>query len=367
MSSGDLASAERVLKKGDPLDKKLSAPSVQTRWRSTRWHVKERQKVNQAREKLSSEPDDPRALEIVGRYECLVENAFAEGLPKLIRVLPPKRSIDKPLRDLAEADVLGPAEPDKQRALGEAWLEFARVLGEPMERNGARLRAIYWLERALPAFAGTATGHRVAALTAEARAMEFAPPLAKSPIAALKPQGDEPAGILDTELVLNGNCEERAITGGVPGWEIVSGDWIPLEIHPNQRDEKSGAFYFRPTGKQAIEEIRQDIIISNVWKEARGGAVVVTIGARVSGHFQRGAGEESQVVAEFIDSTGELTGTPLNYGPEWAGGWRDVSLSGEVPRSTKKIRLRLIAHRRRGTSNDAVFDSLSLKLSSVPR
>jgi len=173
--------------------------------------------------------------------------------------------------------------------------------------------------------------------------------------------------LLDTELVLNGNCEEMATNGGVPGWEIVSGNWIPLEMKPNQRDDKSGAFYFRPTGKLAIEELSQDIDISKVWKAAKGGAVMVTVGARVSGHFQRGAGEESQVVVEFVNSNGQLTGPPLNYGPEWAEGWRNVSLSGEVPKSTHTIRLRLVAHRRRGTSNDAVFDNLSLKLSSVPR
>lgn len=172
----------------------------------------------------------------------------------------------------------------------------------------------------------------------------------------------KPSKVLDIDLVSNGDCEARSDKGGVPHWEIVSGDWVSLE-----RWDRPGEYFFRPIGKKAVEEIRQDIDISAVWKEVSGSVVTVTVGGSVCGHYQRGAGEETQVVVEYLDRRGENVGKSLNYGPVHSGNWLEFSLMGEVPASARTIRLRLVSHRRRGTSNDGFFDDLSLKLSSIPR
>jgi len=177
----------------------------------------------------------------------------------------------------------------------------------------------------------------------------------------------KPSSMFDTELVLNGDCEQPAVGGGVPQWEIVNGDWIPLETPGGMRDARSGSFFFRPTGRMAIEEIRQDIDISEVWKKPRIGTIVVRAGARVCGHYQRGAGDESHVVVEYLDKLGRPTGAPLEYGPAWTVPWFNVELSGELPKDARTIRVRLIAHRQRGSFNDGYFDNISIKLSEIPR
>jgi hypothetical protein len=191
VSAGDLKTAERVLKAGAPLYAMLSEPGLRARWDSRDWYVRERQKADVARETLTSKHDDARSLGTLGRYLCLVESDFAQGLPMLVRA---RTTADRTLRGLAEADLAGPTEPEEQLKLGDRWLVFAKPL-VPMERNGARLRAVYWFEKVLPAFSGTAKGDLVSARLEDAHALETVPPIEapEKPSSPSEPKATKPA------------------------------------------------------------------------------------------------------------------------------------------------------------------------------
>src|SRR5262249_12242309 len=77
---------------------------------------------------------------------------------------------DGPLKKLAELELAKPAEASDQAALGEAWaLQSDKEASIPKSR--AKLRALGWLERALPALSGPAK------TSAEKTLSQLGPPL----------------------------------------------------------------------------------------------------------------------------------------------------------------------------------------------
>ncbi len=83
--------------------------------------VNDKQQADAAHETLANDPENASANEALGRYLCLYEEDWSNGLPHLA-----KASSDTKLKELAATELSQPQEAAEQTALAEAWL----VLGE---------------------------------------------------------------------------------------------------------------------------------------------------------------------------------------------------------------------------------------------
>jgi len=99
---------------------------------------------------LEENPADPEANATWGAFLCLVKGDWEKGLPLLAR------GADVKLREAAERDLAGPADPREQAAAGDAWAALAET--ERRAPRKARLveRASHWYRAALPRLEGIA-------------------------------------------------------------------------------------------------------------------------------------------------------------------------------------------------------------------
>jgi len=90
-----------------------------------------------AREILRTNPDDPEANLVLGKYLALVKQDWDAGLPRLAS------GSDAALKALAQQELAGPDSLDAKVALANAWWDLGEKLKEGMDRP-VRLRAGYW-------------------------------------------------------------------------------------------------------------------------------------------------------------------------------------------------------------------------------
>jgi hypothetical protein len=93
---------------------------------------------------LVRSPNDPAANAAVGKYFALLKQDWERGLPMLAR------GADAKLKTVAVADLAAPAEADAKVAVGDQWWEISENAGVPSEKEGAKVRALYWYELAQP-------------------------------------------------------------------------------------------------------------------------------------------------------------------------------------------------------------------------
>jgi hypothetical protein len=115
-----------------------------------------------ALETLARNPADPEANEKLGRFRCVRQDAWDEGLPLLAK------GGDGVLQALARREAAGPQGPEARKDLGDGWLDAAEKEQGPA-RKAFRRRAYHWYRRALPGLtAGQAdVRKRMDALAAE--------------------------------------------------------------------------------------------------------------------------------------------------------------------------------------------------------
>lgn len=110
---------------------------------------------------LATAPDDPKAHLVIGKFLCFLASDWQQGLAHLAKCGEPA------LKNLADRDLAGAAEPGEQLALAEAWNQWAKGAGE-IERNGADQRAQHWLDQCIGKLEG-AEANRAARLATELR------------------------------------------------------------------------------------------------------------------------------------------------------------------------------------------------------
>ena len=93
--------------------------------------------VKTAVDTLKKSPDDPGANAIGGKYYCFGKGDYQKGVPMLAKCN------DAKLKALAQSNVRGATAAEEQVKLGDAWWDA-----------GARTRAAYWYQKALPELAG---------------------------------------------------------------------------------------------------------------------------------------------------------------------------------------------------------------------
>lgn len=94
-----------------------------------------------AANKLRSNPDDPQANLLVGRYVCFVQGHWEEGLPMLAR------GSDPNLKDLASKDVDGPETPEAMADLADEYWDLPDTKQTP--QRASHERAAHWYEQAV--------------------------------------------------------------------------------------------------------------------------------------------------------------------------------------------------------------------------
>jgi hypothetical protein len=104
-------------------------------------------RVEEARKKLESDPDDPQANVTVGRYLCLAKGEFADALPYLAK------GDGAELAELAKLEASKPTDVGERARLADGWWDLAEEEKDPVQR-WTRLRAANWYEKALPSLRG---------------------------------------------------------------------------------------------------------------------------------------------------------------------------------------------------------------------
>ena len=105
-------------------------------------------KTESARAALKTDPDDPAANALVGRFLCIYKGDWNTGLPMLAR------ANGNPLKEIAGQDVANPADVGARVKLADAW--FDRATAEPVlsAKQAFLGRAKTWYNRALPDLGG---------------------------------------------------------------------------------------------------------------------------------------------------------------------------------------------------------------------
>jgi hypothetical protein len=101
-----------------------------------------------ARERLNKAPEDYEAHRITGRYLCLVNCNWSEGLTSL------KQGGDPTLGELAHNDLAVPEATQRQIEMGDGWYERAGA-EEKLAKACLYARARYWYRKALAEARGT--------------------------------------------------------------------------------------------------------------------------------------------------------------------------------------------------------------------
>jgi hypothetical protein len=152
LTQSDFATAERLLAVAaagsDRVLPKLR-PEMRNQVEAERRRVQDyRQRFEayrRAANRLRADPEDAEANLVVGRYLCLVNGDWEEGLPRLAK------GTDVTLARLARLDLGRPEAPERQLGLGNGWQEAARLTKQEERLARAALfgRAHYWYKKAL--------------------------------------------------------------------------------------------------------------------------------------------------------------------------------------------------------------------------
>lgn len=140
--------------------------------------------VQPALETLQEDPRDAAANLTVGRYECLLQGRWDEGLPRLAA------GADERLRELATIEI---GVSPNALALGDGWWQLAENETGRAQKN-LRTRAVMWYRNALPSMSG------LAKIRLEKRLQEFeeeamqpaAPPAPRAPVLPGAPEAKAP-------------------------------------------------------------------------------------------------------------------------------------------------------------------------------
>ena len=150
LAQGKIEEADKLARIADTqtkiiIDKELRAKAIAT-LQTTSDLSKDFAAVAKARETLAQTPDDPAANLAVGRYRCLVEGNWKEGIPHLTK------SDDSAIKAAAEQDQAGPAGDVTAGALGDTWYDLAKG-GKGTNFYG---RADFWYQQAMAGESGLA-------------------------------------------------------------------------------------------------------------------------------------------------------------------------------------------------------------------
>lgn len=180
----------------------------------------------------------------------------------------------------------------------------------------------------------------------------------------LKPENQAPVvnagpdltATIEAELLQNTDAEAALVNGKLPSWTEVAGTWTSTSAMEPFR----GAKTFVSSGPSATE-LMQDVDVTSYGGTIEGGQqkFTWTVFVRVA---DEAAPDAAKIIVEYrgLNNASILKSVSTNdLSP--TGLWERVTSTDVVPQGTRYIRIRLIAARHTGTTNDVWFDAVSLR------
>ena len=163
---------------------------VQSRTRDVAGLRRDYDRFREAEGVLKQNPNDPEANAAAGRWLCLVKGDWANGLPLLAK------GADKPLKDLAAAELGKPAGAAAVVKLADGWWDAAEGLAESQKANlRGHAASLYAAAAALPQASAAERARR-------GRAAGGGPTVARPSAPTAGSQPDTPPAAAPTDLAL---------------------------------------------------------------------------------------------------------------------------------------------------------------------
>src|SRR5258705_3994185 len=168
---------------------------------------------------------------------------------------------------------------------------------------------------------------------------------------------------LHSNLIVNSSGEQPLVNGEIPGWTEVQGvDWTKAKINDGDsfpEAHRGNAYFFANEALQA--ELRQDVDVSAFSGTIAAGSQQFELQV-----YMRSAPEPvpdvARVIVEYRNAASSAVIAQLDSGPiSSTTAWHLTEDIRSAPLGTGWVRVRLIAMRNSGTTNDAFFDSISLR------
>ncbi len=164
---------------------------------------------------------------------------------------------------------------------------------------------------------------------------------------------------INSNLVVNGGNDFALIDDEISGWIQAAGTSWARPINSNVAAQRGEAYFV--AGDESQAELRQDIDVSSFAHSIDAGSQQFEFKAYVRSAVEA-VPDAARVVVEYRDAANASILATLDSGPITStADWHLTEDSRIAPAGTKWIRVRLIATRNTGDSNDAFFDSISLR------
>lgn len=185
-------------------------------------------------------------------------------------------------------------------------------------------------------------------------------PINQPPIANAGPDG---VVTLHANLIVNGGNELAPLNGEIPGWTEVQGiSWMQGSVNSGTGfpiAQRGIAYFCAGDAQQA--ELRQDIDISAFAGNIAAGTQQFEFQAYVRS-LPEAVPDAGRVILEYRNPTNTSVIATLDSGPITSTtNWHLTDDTRAVPPGTGWISVRLLATRNSGITNDAFFDSVSLR------
>lgn len=175
--------------------------------------------------------------------------------------------------------------------------------------------------------------------------------------------GVDQSATINGNLVANPGNEAQLVSGEIPGWTEVQGTtWTRATessgagFPPAQR----GQAYFN-AGAAADAELRQDIDVSAFAGTIAAGTQQFELKVYLRS-LEEATPDTGRVIVEYRNATNTAMIATLDSGPiNTTTGWHLTEDTRVAPLGTGWIRIRLLATRNSGDTNDVFFDAISLR------
>ena len=167
---------------------------------------------------------------------------------------------------------------------------------------------------------------------------------------------------LKTNRIQNAGNDEPLVNGEIRAWtEAVGTTWTRAASGANGFPESVNGGHFFYAGETASAELRQDIDLTSFAGTIAAGTQAFELKTFVRSRAEA-TPDTARLIIEYRNAANTTMIARLDSGEvSSTNAWQLVEDTRIVPAGTGWIRIRLIATRRTGTTNDAYFDALSLR------
>ena len=167
---------------------------------------------------------------------------------------------------------------------------------------------------------------------------------------------------LKTNRIQNAGNDEPLVNGEIRAWtEAVGTTWTRAASGANGFPESVNGGHFFYAGETASAELRQDIDLTSFAGTIAAGTQAFELKAFVRSRAET-TPDTTRLIIEYRNTANTTMIARLDSGEmSSTTAWQLVEDTRVAPAGTGWIRIRLIATRRTGTTNDAYFDALSLR------